>query len=294
MQISVLVFSFAAFFSLTMIRSSTALSTALITGSTDGIGLHTARKLLESGHKVIVHGRNQQRVDAAVSDLSKYGEVSSYTADLSSVSGCLSLANAIKRDHSTLEILINNAGVFSPTFTTTPSGLETTFAVNVLAPFIITRELLPLLLATSSSRIINVSSISQNDGPSTIKVSTVLSSIFQDPSTYDKYSSYGISKRLIAMYSQTLSRRLSSMGVPHPTVMSCDPGTVNTKMLSAGWGNCGIDISLANNEFMLATKEIKGDDHGKYWYGGRVHGDCVREEEGEELWRLLEQLSTRE
>jgi len=272
---------------LAMLRATNSL-TALVTGSTDGIGKHTSRRLLQSGYKVLIHGRSQSRVDATISELQRYGEVESFTHDISTVSGCLALTSAVKSSHESLNLLINNAGVFCDTYSLSSSGLETTFAVNVLAPFTITRELLPLLQKTKNSRIINVSSISQNDGPRTISPSTVLNSVFQNRETWNKYATYGISKRLIAMYSLNLSKKFDS-----PTVMSCDPGTVNTKMLLAGWGPCGIDIEDANNEYDLATKELGEDDHGQYFFGRRVHPDVESVENQEELINLLEELSTK-
>lgn len=286
---------------LSMVSSLKTLKTVLITGSTDGIGLHTAKKLLNTGDfRVLVHGRSATRVQNTVAELRSFeagqeDKVLGFTRDISTKRGAMGLANDVKSAldaiddfDGKLDVLINNAGVFEEQMTLTEENLELTFAVNVQAPFIITRELLPLLIH-GKSRIINISSISQSDGPNTVDFENLQ---FQKGG-WSSYASYGMSKRLMAMFSLELANRVTEeAGVNAPLVVSCDPGTVNTKMLLAGWGACGIDVTSANNEFNLATKDDV--QHGEYYVGPRPsipHKDVKVEANRKKLWSILQDLA---
>ena len=131
--------------------------TILITGSTDGIGLLTARLLAAEGHTVLLHGRNKSKVDAAAADVG--GDPDRYIADLSSLADVEAMAQAIRDRHDRLDVLINNAGVFKTPETRTPEGFDIRFVVNTLAPYVLTRLLLPIIPA--SGRIVNLSSAAQ-------------------------------------------------------------------------------------------------------------------------------------
>ena len=99
--------------------------TILITGATDGIGLATARALATQGHKVLLHGRNPDKlaqVTAELQALSGVQALHSYVADLSDLEQVKVLAEAVLAEHSTLDVLINNAGVFRTTDTVTRQG----------------------------------------------------------------------------------------------------------------------------------------------------------------------------
>tara|TARA_R110002167_G_scaffold138853_4_gene326256 strand:+ start:5509 stop:5988 length:480 start_codon:yes stop_codon:yes gene_type:complete len=122
--------------------------TILITGSTDGIGLETAKILLSQGHRVLLHGRNQAKLDNVEKQLSALpgaGQIECYIADLSRKSEVESLAQAVATKHATVDVLINNAGIFHTPEPITSNGLDIRFAVNTLAPYLLTKRLLPLL-----------------------------------------------------------------------------------------------------------------------------------------------------
>jgi len=89
--------------------------TILLTGATDGIGLETARMLVAEGHRVLLHGRNRQKlenVEQALSEVTGDGQVESYVADLSRMAQVEALAKAVIEKHDKLDVLINNAGIF--------------------------------------------------------------------------------------------------------------------------------------------------------------------------------------
>jgi NAD(P)-dependent dehydrogenase (short-subunit alcohol dehydrogenase family) len=140
--------------------------TALVTGSTDGVGRFVAQKLAEDGWRVLVHGRDRSRGERVVAEVrSKGGAADFLPADLSTLAGVNGLAERVQATTDRLELLINNAGIGSGgaagTRQTSGDGHELRFAVNYLAGFALTRVLLPLLKRSAPARIVNVSSLGQ-------------------------------------------------------------------------------------------------------------------------------------
>ena len=138
--------------------------TALITGSTDGVGRYVAGRLAADGARVIIHGRDRARGEAVVQQITKEGgDARLLVADLSSLAEVRSLAEAVQRDSDGLDALINNAGIGTSGARRELSadGFELRFAVNYLAGFLLTRLLLPALESRASSRIVNVASAGQ-------------------------------------------------------------------------------------------------------------------------------------
>lgn len=139
---------------------------ALVTGSTDGLGRDVARRLAAAGAHVLVTGRSAERGEALVDEIAKSGKGSAkfYRADLASLDEVRRLADAVLRDNPRLDILVNNAGVgfvFDTTRKFSAEGHEMHFAVNYLAHYLLTKRLLPRIVASAPARIINVSSGSQ-------------------------------------------------------------------------------------------------------------------------------------
>jgi len=264
----------------------------IVTGSTDGIGKHTATNLASRGTqvKVFIHGRNPARVtktmeelrqrnpdgiDGMVGDLGSFQDIRRVAAELQAK------IEALPGDASIT--LINNAGVFEQKRKTTVEGLEMTFAINVAAPFLLTGLLLPLLQKRKHSRIVNISSISQGGSVPWEDLQLAL------PGAYSDHRSYSLSKLLMAMLSMEQSDRFGSKELP---IVCCDPGTVNTKMLEAGWGMYGIDVSAANDETYLATDEKVGEMNGSYFVNKtrrRANSEAYEKEARKKLWTYLEE-----
>ncbi len=135
----------------------------LVTGSTGGLGQEVARRLASSGAHVIVHGRNQERGLDLVEEIEREGKGSArfYAADLASFDQVRELADVILKDYDRLDVLVNNAGIGSAPDERllTEDGHEYRFQVNYLSGYLLTRLLLPRLLESAPSRIVNVSSL---------------------------------------------------------------------------------------------------------------------------------------
>jgi NAD(P)-dependent dehydrogenase (short-subunit alcohol dehydrogenase family) len=137
----------------------------LITGATDGLGAALAAELVGAGATVLVHGRDPERIERAMSDLDD-GAAGSYRADFASLDEVRAMAERVLSERDRLDVLVNNAGIG----TTLPGegrrlesedGYELRFAVNYLAGFLLTGLLEPLLVASAPGRIVNVSSAGQ-------------------------------------------------------------------------------------------------------------------------------------
>jgi NAD(P)-dependent dehydrogenase (short-subunit alcohol dehydrogenase family) len=137
--------------------------TALVTGSTDGVGRVVAKRLGQAGARVLVHGRNRERGERLVAEIEEDGGRAEFlAADLSCLAGVRRLAAAVQQRTDRLDILINNAGIGTggsgAPRQTSADGHELRFAVNYLAGFLLTRLLLPLIKQSAPARIVNVAS----------------------------------------------------------------------------------------------------------------------------------------
>lgn len=264
----------------------------IVTGSTDGIGKHTATNLASRGAqaKVFIHGRNPARVTKTVEELRQRNPdgIDSVVGDLGSFADIRRIAAELQAKIEALPgdvpiTLINNAGVFEQKRKTSVEGLEMTFAINVAAPFLLTGLLLPLLQKRKYSRIVNISSISQGGSIPWEDLQLSLPGAFSD------HRSYSLSKLLMAMMSMEQSDRFGSSEL---AIVCCDPGTVNTKMLEAGWGMYGIDVSAANDETYLATDQKVGEMNGCYFVSKtprRANSEAYDGEARRKLWKYLEE-----
>lgn len=199
---------------------------AVITGATSGIGYQTALALTRAGIAIIGIGRDPQRCRAAEDKIRASipgAEIKYMVADLSRQSQVRAAAAGIKeeltsRGTNSLDILVNNAGTFSDRFTPTEDGVETTLAVNHLAPFLLTHELLPLLLAAPAGKVITVSSESHHN--------TFMDfSYLSRPLIYISLWAYKVSKLANVLFTTEFNRRMEGSTV---RAYAVDPGLVNT------------------------------------------------------------------
>ncbi len=189
----------------------------VLTGATSGIGKATALGLAQMGARVILVGRDQEKgnhVLDEIQDASGNDALEFLVADLSSQASVRRLAESIKQRCAHLDVLINNAGVFMLRRELTVDGLEMTFAVNHLAPFLLTNLLLDLLKASAPSRIIQVCSDSHTSA-------VMQMDNLQGEKSYNFWEAYGQSKLAMLLCTYELARRLAGTGV---TVNAVHPG----------------------------------------------------------------------
>lgn len=232
----------------------------LITGSTDGIGKETALQLAQLGATVIVHGRSTERCQATRDDIRQATgnpNVDCVVADLSSQRQVRQMAADIIVRYDRLHVLINNAGVILLKRQLTEDGLETTFAVNHLAPFLLTLLLLDLLKKSAPARIITVSSTVHYDEQ--IKFDNL-----QGERDYYGLGAYKVSKLGNVLFTFELAERLKGTGV---TANCLHPGVVATKLLDTGWGwSNGLSSAQgAALSVYLATSPEMEQVTGKYF-----------------------------
>ncbi|MGH3147263.1 MAG: SDR family oxidoreductase [Rubrobacter sp.] len=204
----------------------------LITGATSGIGRATAMGLANMGAGVVMVGRDRGRGEAAMAEIkekSGNASVDLMLADVSSREQIRRLAGEFKEAYPRLDVLINNAGVFHSERITTADGIETTFAVNHLAYFLLTNLLLDVLEASAPSRIINVSSGAHGDG-------TIDFDDLQGEKGYKGAKAYSQSKLATVLFTYELDRRLEGTGV---TANCLHPGVVGTNFGSGVSGVFG-------------------------------------------------------
>lgn len=222
--------------------------TVLLTGATDGIGLELAKVLVANGHHVLLHGRSASKLAAVEAELAAHpngGETEALVADLSDLAEVEALARDVSARHGKIDALINNAGIFKTRSPITKHGLDSRFVVNTLAPYLLTKRLLPLM--DDGGRVINLSSAAQAPvDPDALTGRIDLS---------DDFAAYAQSKLGLTMWSRAMAKGLRSNG---PVIVAVNPGSLlGTKMVKQGFGTDGKDISIGAN---ILNRAVVSDD----------------------------------
>ncbi len=222
--------------------------TVLVTGATSGIGFEASVALAKLGGRVILVGRDAGRTAEAVRTVqtrSGSTTVDSELCDLASLAQVRQLAERVRARYPRLDVLVNNAGGAWLTRSLTPEGFETTFAVNHLAPYLLTRLLLDRLTASAPARVITVSSHGHYQG-------TMDFADLGFERGYSSMNAYYRSKLANVLFTRELARRLSGSGV---TANCLHPGVVATNI----WGGAvprwlGPLVGVAK-KFMLTAEQ---------------------------------------
>ncbi len=223
-------------------------STVLITGATRGIGYAAAEALARMGGRVIVHGRDGERVREAGRWLRQSAPgttIDCVVADLGSLAAVRQLANEINERFDRLDVLVNNAGLVTRTRQETTDGHERQFAVNHLAPFLLTHLLLDKLKASAPARIINVSSMAHHRG------ALDLDDLNWETRRYSGIGAYGATKLANILFTRELARRLDGRKV---TANCLHPGVVGTNIFS-GMGLLGRIFGVVSRPFLLSSTQ---------------------------------------
>jgi len=238
--------------------------TILLTGSTDGIGLATAKMLVSLGHHVLLHGRSPAKLESAVKEI--YGEADSgkaetYVADLSRQDDVKALAQAVTEKHSKIDVLINNAGILKTPSPITEDGMDVRFVVNTVAPYLLAQKLMPLL--DSTGRIVNLSSAAQ----APVDLQALAGEVRID----DDFGAYAQSKLALTMWSRQQALALGDGG---PVIVAVNPGSLlASKMVKDAFGIPGGDLNKGakiltcaalDDEFESASGKYFDNDSGQF------------------------------
>lgn len=259
--------------------------TGLITGSTDGVGRMVAERLGASGMRVLAHGRNLRRgAETVESIVSAGGDATFFEADLASLADTRKLATKVAEKAPRLDLLINNAGIGAGADfklrEESEDGHELRMAVNYLAPFLLTRLLLPNVKAAAPSRIVNVASIGQKDLD------------FEDmefTKGYQGMDAYRRSKLALILFTFDLAQELEGTGV---TVNTLHPATLmdTTMVREAGAPPMSTVEEGAEAIMKLAVgKELEGKT-GLY-FDGLKQAEARAQAYDEEARRRLREWS---
>jgi len=234
--------------------------TILITGSTDGLGKQVALALAKQGASVILHGRNELKGEKTLNEiisLSGNNNVRYFNADLASLSEVRELAESVKHYYPRLDMLINNAGIYltDDVRKISREGFELNWAVNYLAPFLLTHLLLPLLKQTEITKIINVSSGAQFEFD--------FNNIMLEHD-YTSRRAYAQSKHALIMFTFTLASQLKDSRIRvnalHPEKL------MNTKMVLDAFGSSETTIEMGvDNVLYVATASENDNITGAYF-----------------------------
>lgn len=269
----------------------------LVTGSTSGIGKEIAAGLAGMGATVVLAGRSREKCEAAVQEIAARGvpasQLSYFVADLSSQESVRQLAKEFIDDYDRLHVLVNNAGVFVQKRELTADGIERTFAVNHLAPFLLTNLLLDRLKAGAPSRIVTTSSIAHRGAKMDFDD-------LQMSKSYGGIRAYGQSKLANILFTRELARRLQGTGV---TANCFHPGAVRTNLVRGSgyglvWGAASVFFTSPEKGadtavYLASSGEVEGVS-GEYFVKrkqARASDPAYDSDAAEMLWEASEKLT---
>ena len=277
--------------------------TCLITGSTSGIGKEIAIGLAKMKANVVLVGRNKAKCQATLEEIwrnasidTNKNRVSYLLADLSSQASIQQLANEFLDRYESLDILINNAGVFLSRRLITVDGMEYTFAVNHLAPFLLTNLLFERIKTSSPSRIITTSSVAHRGAHINFD------DLQFERRRYNGVKAYGQSKLANILFTKELSRRANGSGV---TSNCFHPGAVRTNLVQSGPWYYRLIWAIISQFFIsprrgadtaiyLASSCKVDTINGKYFVNRKPVGSSDLADDHDaaaRLWKISEELT---
>ncbi len=278
-------------------RTNSTLKTCVVTGANSGIGREVARGLAAEGWRVLMVARSREKGEAARAEImasTGNRHVELLISDLSSQRIVRELAATILDRCDRLDALINNAGLTLGKRILTDDGIEMTFAVNHLAPFLLTRLLLDRLKASAPSRIVNVASDAHRRGEID----------FDDPSAergYSAWRAYSQSKLANVLFTRELARRLEGTDVTvtclHPGVVRTGFGRQGSTFIRFGTRIAGAFLLSpkkgADTAIWLATSPAVEGASGGYYEKRRLARPseaAQNSEAAKRLWELSEKM----
>lgn len=271
---------------------------ALVTGATNGIGYVTALELARQGARVFVHGRSAARGQETLARIRAEvpgAQVSFIEADFSSLQSVRAMVRALRGQVPALDLLVNNAGAVNGWALRSADGFELTFAVNHLAPFLLTNLLMENLKAAASARIVTVASRAHRGAQIA----------FDDINLeggYAPWRAYQMSKLANILFTRALAKRLEGTGI---TANCLHPGVVRTHFAQDNGGLLGTGFKLfspffispqegARTSLYLATSgEVAGVSGGYFDKCRSVAPSAEAQDAGaaEQLWAMSEKMA---
>lgn len=270
----------------------------VVTGATSGIGKETARALAAAGARVAIVGRNPQKAEAAAAEIRRTarGDVDVLLADLSTLEATRGLAATLAARCPRIDVLVNNAGVFRMRRTLTPDGIEETFGVNHLAPFLLTSLLLDHLRSSAPARIVTTASEAHRG----VRLDF---DDLQGERRYSGWRAYCRSKLANIMFTSALARRLEGSGVTatcyHPGFVATNLGSGNRlpirpfmaigRLFGARTPAQGADTAA----WLASSPDVDGASGGYYdSRRERRPSEAARDEDAQEqLWKISAELT---
>ena len=277
------------------LRADLSGKTCLVTGASAGIGLAAARGLARLGARVVMAVRDPEKGERARRAVAEAtgGEVETALVDLARRASIRAFARDIAALHPKLDVLVNNAGIWSERRRVGPDGVELVWATNVLGYFQVTELLLPLLRAAGKARVVNVAS--------QLAFGLDLSDVQFERRPWSGRGAYAQSKQADRMLTWALARRLSGTGV---TAHAMHPGFVASEIFAKGGGPISRVVSLyarlggrppeegADTVVWLAASPEVDGRAGLFWIDRQEHRCRFRDEAGEEaLWALCRRMT---
>ena len=277
------------------LRTDLSGRTCLVTGASAGIGLAAAHGLARQGARVVMAVRDPEKGERARrSVMGATGrEVEMAVVDIASRKSIRAFARDLTARHPKLDVLVNNAGIWSERRRLSPDGVELVWATNVLNYFLVTELLLPQLRAAGKARVVNVAS--------GLAGGLDLADVEFERRRYFGRSAYAQSKQADRMITWALARRLSGTGV---TANAMHPGLVATEIFRKGGGLVSLLASLYAKlggrrpeegadtvVWLAASPELEGRS-GLFWVDRQERRCRFRDEAGEEaLWALCQAMT---
>jgi retinol dehydrogenase 12 len=268
---------------------------AVVTGANTGMGKETARALGKMGATVVLACRSPERAEAARAELAAQGiKVEVAALDLSSLESTQAFASKLAASHPKLDILVNNAAMWTMDRQTSRDGLELQWATNVVGPHLLTRLLLPLLEASGAGRIVTVAS--------TAAAGLDLEDVEHSKRKYSGATAYSATKQANRMLTWAWARRLAGKKV---VVNALSPGLVNTELNRNASGIFAVLFSMtkffaktaaqgADTTIWLAASEEAAGSTGKFFDNRKELACKFRNDANEErLWAICEEQVAR-
>ena len=262
----------------------------LITGATSGIGKETALALAKEGATIVFTARNPEKGEKVKQELVEATgneNIETMYCNLASLESVRDFVDSFKNKYKNLHVLINNAGIWETKRKESDDGIELNFAVNHLAPFLMTNLLLDMIKSSSPARIINLSSDAHK--PAKLNFNDI-----EGKKSWSSFGSYAQSKLCNILFTKKLSQILAGTGV---TVNCVHPGLVSTTLFDKMNSILRAVFSLfmisskrgAQTSIFLATSDDVKDISGEYFSKKKIvtpSKAAQNMENAEKLWEI--------